>query len=632
MLYYKGLIAHFLKIQVGRENLLKKRIFLILALIILFVTICGSSLSYASSAIDDPVQTISNLEAQPEEAIGRITGIEVRGNLRIDRNTIVAATGLRIGDTLYESNLAKAIDGIYALGYFSYVYPDGESYLGGLRIIFVVQETPVIQSINFIGNTLVKSEDLLKVMSIQVGRMLNMNFFQRDLDKISEIYQNSGYIVMPYMSDLEDGDLIITIVELKVSEVNISGNQKTKSDIILTGISLKPEDYVSITKIQEDLRMIYNTGAFEEPTPNIELDPNRDGYVIVTYELVEAKTGVANIGLTYSGQDKLMGYAELGSTNLFGRLEKLSVTGSFGKNQISYEISLGLPWLFSNKNSLELSVFNKDDQKFSYELPLPLGENGAIKQTMVSVIENTKGISIQYGRRLTPNVQVFVGYEFSYQKSKIKDDDDGSIADAIEKSEAYELDGFLYNKRSGILTIGAMLDFTDNQIATTRGVIFSVYLNINNKLLGATNNSVKLSFTTQAYLPLFKKDVLAIRAAYRTALGSKSSDISDKFALGGTASLRGYSDSQFRGDSVVFVNFENRYNITDSFQVVLFCDIGYAWDKYGAESNAYLPNNVLIGYGVGLRVNVPFLGTLRLDYGINRDGKGQVHFGFQQMF
>mgnify|MGYP001026263571 CR=1 FL=1 len=98
--------------------------------------------------------------------------------------------------------------------------------------------------------------------------------------------------------------------------------------------------------------------------------------------------------------------------------------------------------------------------------------------------------------------------------------------------------------------------------------------------------------------------------------------------MGGSDTLRGYEDDQFRGNSMLKATLEYRFPIVKKVQGVLFTDNGYAWDKrHEDEFDMGLLKN---SYGVGLRINSP-LGPVKLDYGYGEDG-GKFHFSFGGQF
>ncbi len=61
---------------------------------------------------------------------------------------------------------------------------------------------------------------------------------------------------------------------------------------------------------------------------------------------------------------------------------------------------------------------------------------------------------------------------------------------------------------------------------------------------------------------------------------------------------------------------------------MLFCDAGQAWNTDGSLD----VGSTKVGYGgAGVRIMVPVLGMIRVDYGIGEKG-GQAYFSFGQTF
>lgn len=104
--------------------------------------------------------------------------------------------------------------------------------------------------------------------------------------------------------------------------------------------------------------------------------------------------------------------------------------------------------------------------------------------------------------------------------------------------------------------------------------------------------------------------------------------LSQRFTMGGSDTLRGYEDDQFRGNSMLKATLEYRFPIVKKVQGVLFTDNGYAWDK--RHEDAFDMGLIKSSYGVGLRINSP-LGPVKLDYGYGEDG-GKFHFSFGGQF
>jgi len=103
--------------------------------------------------------------------------------------------------------------------------------------------------------------------------------------------------------------------------------------------------------------------------------------------------------------------------------------------------------------------------------------------------------------------------------------------------------------------------------------------------------------------------------------------LSQRFALGG-ASLRGYEEDQFMGNSMLKGTVEYRVPISKQVTILGFVDAGYAWDK--RDERRFDLSKIKVGYGAGLRFYSP-IGPVRLDYGFGRD-RGRFHFSFGNQF
>lgn len=540
--------------------------------------------------------------AEENQVIGKLTAIEVEGNVRVNSDEIIGVIQSEIGKDITTEALNADFERIYDLGCFMAINGRFENYAGGVKLIVSVQELPVLRSVSVMGNQEVSSEELINVIDIEIGELINVNEIMDAVSALQALYQDKGYLVSCEPTMSANGDVIIYINEWVVGEVKVSGNEKTKTDVILREVRTKAGDYLNSQKLNDDARRIYNTQAFEDV--QIELEPvEGSSECNIVFVVKERKTGTANTGITFSPSEGLMGYVEIGSDNFLGRLEKVNIKATFGNETNDYQLSFEEPWFFSPDNSLGLSLYHT-----SKERSLKIDD-----ETSVGYIRRSAGGSASFGRSLGLNTQAYLTLRIENTMNFATDDKD-------ENNEKIPDGG---NTRS--LTLSAVTDKRDDLWNPHNGYRLNGSLEYAGGVLGGDSNFVKAQASGSGYWEFVDGHVLAGRIS-----GGTSVDVlpdSEKFAIGGGDSLRGYDYGEFEGDRMLFMNAEYRFDVVNGIQGVVFCDVGQAWDK--GESIKLSDFN--IGYGLGVRVTVPILGVVRLDYGFSKDG-GQPYFSFGQTF
>ena len=90
----------------------------------------------------------------------QITSVGVSGNSQITSEYILNVVDSKPGKVLSRDMLQSDVQAIYDQGFFSFVDVNLRPEGGGAAVEFSVQENPIIESINFTGNTIYTSEKL----------------------------------------------------------------------------------------------------------------------------------------------------------------------------------------------------------------------------------------------------------------------------------------------------------------------------------------------------------------------------------------------------------------------------------------------------------------------------------------
>jgi len=549
---------------------------------------------------------------------GKITAIVVQGNENISKDLIISQIASNLGDVFSKENMEKNMKAVYDLGYFKDVRIKLESFRDGYKVVFVVVENLPIKEISIEGNTIVSVEEIREVMISQEGQVFCQKILKNDVDRISQLYKDRGYLLIN-IKDInfdEEGKLWIKISEGRLEKIVIEGNDKTKEKVIAREINIKPGDLFNFETARKSLQKIYNLGYFEDVSMKLEPGSEEDTIVLVI-KVIEKNTGKFGIGAGYNSEEGLMGFASYEEKNLFGGGQKVQAKIELG-GRTTYKVSFLEPWLANTPTSLGFEVYDttrKEKEK----------EEGEI----ISEYEEERlGGKLIFGRRISDAINL--GLELKTEKVTYDlisgvwpDDSDEGLTNSLTPIFAYDTRDNVFNPTSGLYGnisiekaggfLGGDYDFTKYNLTLSTYISTKIVEEVIN-IRGIEKITDKLS-----------KGVVALRVIGGIADTSLPSFA--EYKVGGMNTVRGYDFGEFSGDKSLVFNAEFRLPLSDNFQAVLFADWGNTWD-IGESIDV---SDLKFGRGVGIRFDTP-LGPIRLDYGIGEEGIGQTYFSIGHTF
>ena len=158
-----------------------------------------------------------------------IRSIAVRGNQRLEPETIRAYANLSPGQTYTAQTLDQALKDLYATQLFADVVINGGD-TGDL--VIVVRENPVINRIILEGNKRLKEDKITPEIKLAPRQIFTRSAVRADVDRILELYRRQGRFaarVDPKIVQLDQNrvDVVFEIYEgdlAKVRAINILGN------------------------------------------------------------------------------------------------------------------------------------------------------------------------------------------------------------------------------------------------------------------------------------------------------------------------------------------------------------------------------------------------------------------------
>ena len=171
-------------------------------------------------ATQAPVTPAPAIVTPAPPTTGTIRSIAVRGNQRLEPETIRAYANLAPGQNYTGETLDTALKELYATELFS-------------DVVITVQENPVINRIILEGNRRIKDDKILPEIKLKPREIFTRSKVRADVERIIELYKRQGRFaaqVEPKVVNLEQNrvDLVFEVYEgdkSKVRSINIIGNE-----------------------------------------------------------------------------------------------------------------------------------------------------------------------------------------------------------------------------------------------------------------------------------------------------------------------------------------------------------------------------------------------------------------------
>ena len=579
----------------------------------------GDASLYLSKADNDAI------EAQ----VGKtITSVDFSGIPEPVKTKLSPLIQSKPGTQLTEEGVRNDVASLGSTGVFSQITPAFSEVPEGVGITYQLASNPVVHDVAFTGNTIFTSDYLKSIMNIPQDSVLNFVLVNQKLKEIENMYLQQGYMLVsiPDVQVSSDGILHVNISEGVVEDFTIVGNDKTKDKVILREMKLKKGKPFNKFLASRSMERLYNTGYFEDV--NMKLLPGKENEhnVIIEIDVIEQKTGIVTVGAGYSDSDGTVGIVELGDTNFRGTGDKVNFHWEFGGagDGKNYTISYTRPWINSNGDSLGASIFNRIYTYDDYDTK---------GHEIAEYDKRRKGWNLTWGH-VSDDYRTNY-FNFDSTKESYDDHDGfewgGTAEDkghtAKDRSDEWYraiMDNF---GTTNSFTFTHVFDNRDNYFNANKGRRISFTAQWGGHGLGGDYDFYKFTAEGRFYKGLGNGHILALRLMG----GYIDGDVSygNLFDLGGSNTLRGYEDDQFKGKKMYAATLEYRFPIAKKVQGVLFTDAGSAWGLDRGKIPWYDDDDSLNwSVGVGLRLQTP-IGPIRLDYGHGDQNKFHFSFGTQ---
>lgn len=523
-----------------------------------------------------------------------------------------------------------------------------------LSLNIVIEEGPkyYFRNLEFSGNKIAEDKDLQRLLGLQKGDLFSKEAFDKAVyENMMSIYQDKGYIfssVVPEITPAGEDSLDIKFNfnegnKVYVENIYVSGNDKTRENVIRRELKLYPGDVFSRSKLMRSQRDIWILNYFDNVIPDVT--PIADDKVILDFVVQEKKsTQRINANLGFTGEYGITGGAGVEFDNFRGKGQKFNIAASTGTNFSVYttqepskykslNISFQDPMINDSPYLVGASIFYSfRGSSTNYYFPLDFTVGGAVTS---------------FGRRLEwPDDFFRVMWSAKYMQKEYE----GSQEDIDNYI------GGLQKTRGISISQVFSRDSRNRAEFPTNGSTFILENMYSGGFLGGNENFQKHMLTLDWFTPTISKFILfnSIKLGVIKPLDVGNNTQSfvpfdERFIMGGNGlpygnALRGYPDNAIGpqttsgqavgGNSMARFTTELRFPLSENpvIYIMSFAEMGNVWNSSELTEPFYIDRFSAISMkksaGVGVRFFMPGIGKLGFDMGygfddINGDGNPQ---------
>lgn len=537
-------------------------------------------------------------------------------------------------------------------------------------------------NVDWVGNTKYSNKQLNELLGISKGDVFDQTVLQTrllgspDSRDVHSKYLDNGYLfsqVTPVETEVRNDtiDLEVRIYEgqqARVNRVSVVGNTKTNDHVIMREIRTKPGDLFNRSLIMRSQRELATLNYFDPEKLDIDVQPDpQNGTVDLTYVVEEKPSDQIELQGGW-GAGRVIGTFRVSFNNFSAKKmfekgawtplpsgdgQRLSLSASSnGLYYQSYNISFTEPWLGGKKpNAFTVGGWHSVQSN-------GLEFDDTARQTM-----KITGFTLGLGKRLQWPDDFFS----LYQNISLENYDlnDWEYYSSLGDGSAYNYSYSFVLSRNSVDQPTFPRRGSNIKLSVQLTPPYSLFDGIDD--YSGMSDSEKFKWTeyhkwnigANWFTSLADKLVLKTNLEYGM-LGMYNSQIGlspfERYYLGGDGlsgyamdgreiiALRGYANNSLSPEAGATLynkyTMELRYalslNPQSPIYALAFLEAGNSWDNF----KDFDPFNVKRAAGVGIRITIPMMGMMGVDWGYGFDdvpgnpdaNKGQFHFSINQQF
>lgn len=388
--------------------------------------------------------------------------------------------------------------------------------------------------------------------------------------------------------------------EIKIDNVIIEGNVKTKELYLMKTLGIEKGEIVGLMQLENRIAKIFGVGFFD--SVQFDITEGESGGEILKLKVKQREPNLFRFGYRYDDKDKGVGIVNLTLSRFGGRSSIFSTEAQFGgifKAEASY-FQYGP---FGTGFFINPKVFYKDDFQFIYENQDQIGE----------FTDQAAGFEFGIGKAFK-NLGEVTG---RYQWRKV----DFTIG--VGGSDLPE-----FRENLAMVSFRSLTDTLDQFPFPNSGSSFNFTYDFADKVLGSAVHFHRVSLNYDKFFSPFRRSTFSLSTQLGTSLNTDLPTYED-YLFGGPDSFFGYPWEEFRGDHIAVARLGYRYKLLGlpiglgkAAYVTFIFNAGNIW-----ESLDDLKDNIELRYGGSLGFSLDtIVGPINVDFSAGDGGRQEVYF------
>lgn len=598
--------------------------------------------------IDDSVfsgpEGATNVLLQINEGeVVRIKHIEIFGNYKVTDKKVKSVMQTKakafLEDGLFNEDLFEADKGAIVQVIKENGFPDAvldsavtdisyDNKWMNIKVYVTQGKQYMFGDIKAEGNEAVSDEIMSRIIRVNKGSKYDKSKIDNIVAGLYEFYMDLGYIYVTIVPEDSREDSFINYT-LNITEhepasirfINITGNEKTEDAVLRREILSSPGTLFKRSELVVSHNNLYRSGYLE----NVEINPvpvEQFGDVDIDLNVKEKQSGEFNIAVNYNQVDNFSGSIKIGINNLLGKGLSSSLTLEKGYSITNFNFSFTEPYLMGYPVSVGSDIYWVTKDRTFY---------------------NDRRIGAKLRTGYTLSKKLSTRFYLSYKLE--------NVYIYADSTDTQYLDPWIQDQLGdprwlSEIAPSIVRDSRSHYFFPESGQLMGLYLNFAGGPLGGQIDYWKIQTDMRFYQKLFWKLVFMGRFTAGVVDGYSDPNtvpLTERFVLGGVGNwgIRGYYDRGIGpvvggytvgGRGAILANAELRLKLNDQAYMLMFYDVGNAWENMTeAWDSKFLP--LYQGVGLGVRLEIPMLGILGIDFGYgftetsySGGGKWEPHF------